>query len=220
MKRAIASIAVLLCLVALSARVARAGEDAALAQAREHYEKGTTAFDLGRYLDAAHEYEKAYEVRNDPALLYNIAQAYRLGHDYSSALRSYRSYLRRLPNAPNRAAVEAKIAEMQKAGDAPPPPQAPPPKAPPDVAPPPQPVVTPPPVTPPTPPAASGDDDAHAADRALGVTSTAPPTHRPVYKKWWFWTITVVAVGAVAAGIAVGVTESQKNEPVAGTVHF
>lgn len=46
--------------------------------AREHYRRGTNAFNLGHYLEAVKEYEAAYQLKEDPALLFNIAQAYRL----------------------------------------------------------------------------------------------------------------------------------------------
>lgn len=51
-----------------------------LAAARQHYERGTTLYDLGKYIDAAHEYEAAFDAHSDPALLFKIGQAYRLGN--------------------------------------------------------------------------------------------------------------------------------------------
>ena len=52
-------------LIALCPLAARA-DDAATA--REHYQKGTSNYDLGRYADAIKEFEAAYEIKNDPAL--------------------------------------------------------------------------------------------------------------------------------------------------------
>jgi tetratricopeptide (TPR) repeat protein len=90
---------------------ARAQEN--VAAAREHFLKGTKAFDLGLYEDAIKEYMSAYQIKDDPAFLYNIAQAHRLaGHD-AEALRFYRMYLTRAPDAPNRAQVEARISELR-----------------------------------------------------------------------------------------------------------
>ena len=82
--------------------------------ARQHFRKGNTFFDLQRFIEAAHEYETAYEAKDDPALLFNIGQAYRLGGDYNKAIGAYRSYLRRQPQPRNRAEVEARIADLQK----------------------------------------------------------------------------------------------------------
>jgi tetratricopeptide (TPR) repeat protein len=88
-----------------------------VAAAKMHYERGTTLFDLQRYLEAAKEYEAAFEAKNDPALLFNIAQAYRFGGDYAKAIAAYRSFLRRVPEAENRADIERRIAELQKLAD-------------------------------------------------------------------------------------------------------
>jgi tetratricopeptide (TPR) repeat protein len=85
--------------------------------AREHYERGTTLYDLQRYAEAAHEYELAFEAKHAAALLFNIGQAYRLAGDLPKAIGAYRSYLRRTPGAPNRAEVEARIGEMQQVLD-------------------------------------------------------------------------------------------------------
>src|SRR5262249_50728443 len=64
--------------------------------------------------DAAKEYEEAYRIKSDPVLLFNIGQAYRLGGEHADALRSYKAYLRRLPEAPNRREVEVQIARLQR----------------------------------------------------------------------------------------------------------
>jgi tetratricopeptide (TPR) repeat protein len=97
---------------ALSPSPSWAGDD--VASAKEHYHRGTKLFDLRRYREAAQEYEAAYELRDDPALLFNIAQAYRFAGDYEQAIGFYRSYLRRLPEgqAKNRDEVQARIREM------------------------------------------------------------------------------------------------------------
>lgn len=91
--------------------VARADDRAV---AREHFEKGTKAFNLGAYDEAIEEYSAAYRAVDDPALLYNIAQAHRLAGHASEALRFYKMYLVRAPQATNGAEVEAKIAELEK----------------------------------------------------------------------------------------------------------
>src|SRR5262249_54432332 len=90
-------------LLVLFSGVAKADQ---VSEARDHYERGTTLYDLGKYIDAAHEYEAAFNLKSDAALLFNLGQAYRLGGDIASAVRAYRAYLRRLPDAPNRNEVE------------------------------------------------------------------------------------------------------------------
>jgi tetratricopeptide (TPR) repeat protein len=81
--------------------------------AREHFERGRKQFDLGRYDAAISEYSAAYEIKDDPALLYNIAQAHRLAGHAAAALQFYRRYLAREPRSPQRSEVEVKIAELQ-----------------------------------------------------------------------------------------------------------
>jgi tetratricopeptide (TPR) repeat protein len=82
-----------------------------------HYERGQRAYDIGKYADAIDEYAKVYEIGGNPAMLFNIAQAHRLNNQLPEALRFYRRYLQRSPNAPNRADVETKIAELEKSVD-------------------------------------------------------------------------------------------------------
>lgn len=86
-----------------------------IAQAREHFRKGSKAFDLGHYREAVKEYEAAYQLKEDPALLFNIAQAYRLDGDNENALRIYKSFLNRVPDAPNRLDVERRMDEARAA---------------------------------------------------------------------------------------------------------
>jgi tetratricopeptide (TPR) repeat protein len=89
---------------------------AADAQAsREHFKKGSAAYDLGRFDEAIKEFEAAYQARSDPALLFNIGQAHRLLGHVDAALRSYRAYLRKAPRAPNRGEVQARIKTMEAA---------------------------------------------------------------------------------------------------------
>lgn len=90
------------------------GDTADKAAAREHYEKGTSYYDLGRYPDAIKEFEAAYEIKKDPALLYNLAQAYRLGGNPEQALHFYKTYLRYVPRPPNRAEIEDRITGLEK----------------------------------------------------------------------------------------------------------
>jgi tetratricopeptide (TPR) repeat protein len=132
-----------------------------------HYDKATRAYDVGKYPEAIEEYQKAYEIGGDAAMIYNIAQAYRLSDQLSEAIRFYRRYLQRSPAAPNREIVERRIAELEKVVEerkksgttyaTPVPPPAPTPQPVPYNPPipqPPPPVAAPPPIatSPPSPP--------------------------------------------------------------------
>jgi tetratricopeptide (TPR) repeat protein len=108
----------------LAAPVSSLGQEAGRAQltdqqkkkAKEHYDKATRFYHLGKYEDAIQEYENAYLISADPVMLYNIAQSHRLNNQPEEAIRFYRNYLRNAPNAqPSiRADVEKKITEMEK----------------------------------------------------------------------------------------------------------
>jgi tetratricopeptide (TPR) repeat protein len=84
----------------------------AAARARDHASNGRRLYDLRRYDPAIREFEQAYQLDNDPAHLYNIAQSHRLANHVPEAIAAYRAYLDRLPDAPNRPDVERRIAEL------------------------------------------------------------------------------------------------------------
>jgi tetratricopeptide (TPR) repeat protein len=88
---------VLLALAALLAGPARADEQTA----KLHYERATAAYALGHFAEAAEQYEKAFEQKPDPALLFNAAQAHRRAGNREHALALYTSYQQVFPGAPN-----------------------------------------------------------------------------------------------------------------------
>jgi len=191
-----------LIVIALAVGVLGAGPARAqgVSAARDHFRRGTTLYDLGRYHDAAKEYEAAFESKDDPALLFNIAQSYRLAHEYNEAMRAYRSFLRRVPDAPNAAQVRERIREMQELIDKQKETESRPPMGP-----------MPEPTQPETPQTAPSAQP--AASAAAPVSTEQPRSERtPLYKKWWLWTAVggVLVVGAVV-GIAVGVTANQDS---------
>jgi hypothetical protein len=78
-------------------------------KARERFLKGRAAFSEGEYRTAWDEFHAAYLLSKRPELLYNIGQtADRLRMD-REALKSFRLYLKKLPDAQNRKEVEARI---------------------------------------------------------------------------------------------------------------
>lgn len=130
-------------------------------RAREHYDRGLAHYNLGEFEQAISEFKQAYAISGAPRLLFNIAQAQRLAKDWAAARFSYQAYLRLVPDAPNRADAEAKIAEMEQnlaEAESPKPEPTPPPEpAPePEPAPTPAPAAAPPQVqvAPPSPSAA------------------------------------------------------------------
>jgi tetratricopeptide (TPR) repeat protein len=77
-----------------------------------HVALGRRLSQIGRYEDAVEEFRRAYELRADPRLLYEIAETYaRLGAS-NQARFYYGRYLATAPEAPDRAEVEAKVAAL------------------------------------------------------------------------------------------------------------
>jgi tetratricopeptide (TPR) repeat protein len=101
-------------LVCLGAGVGGSARADNAATAREHYEKGTKFYDIGKYDDAIREFEAAYEAKSDAAFIYNLAQSHRLAGHNTEALQLYRNYLRYAPRAPNRADIEERIRSLEK----------------------------------------------------------------------------------------------------------
>jgi hypothetical protein len=104
-------------LTLLSSSIARAAlptEEEARALAKEHFIKGTKLFELGRFDDAIREYEEAYKYKDDPVLLYNLGQAHRLAGHTAEAIRFYKVFIQKVPNARNRAEVQMKIAALER----------------------------------------------------------------------------------------------------------
>ena len=92
-----------------------APSDEARAVARAHYDKAVSHFNAGEYVAAAEEFLAVHKAIPQPALLYNAAQAYRLGGDGTKALEYYRSFAKEAPQAKQRADVERRIKELEGA---------------------------------------------------------------------------------------------------------
>jgi hypothetical protein len=79
---------------------------------REKHKTGRAKLALRQYEPAARDLEFAYEETGDSVILFDLADAYRLGGHRGRALDAYRNYLRYRPDAPNRAEAEQHIAEL------------------------------------------------------------------------------------------------------------
>jgi tetratricopeptide (TPR) repeat protein len=92
--------------------------------ARAAYDAGETAYRLGRFEQAAHEFERAYQLSALPAILYNIGLAYLRWYDTDpdiahvrQAKVMFQNYLTELQNDPelgDQAEIEALIAECDQ----------------------------------------------------------------------------------------------------------
>jgi tetratricopeptide (TPR) repeat protein len=195
--------------------------------ARAERGKGTVALNLGQYDEAIDHFSEAYALTQDPVLLFNLGQAYRLAGRADKSLSSYSSFLRAAGgSAKYRAQLDRAAAEIEaiaptlvcrpadRVGTGRPLDEAPNTAAPPPATPaaaaavepppvekaaeaPPAPIKAPVPVLSPPPP-----QPAPAPALALSAPAATPvePATRPVYKRAWFWTS--VAVALVAGGAA------------------
>jgi hypothetical protein len=91
---------------------ARAPDTAA---ARAHARQGSAYYDLNRFREAYQEFEQAYLVEQDPALLYNMGQCQRKLGNSEEALHFYRTYLRRAPNGPSSVEADKRVHELEDA---------------------------------------------------------------------------------------------------------
>lgn len=81
--------------------------------ARMRYRQGVEAYDAGKYRAAVDYFLEADHLSPNAALSFNIARAYEKLDDPGATLRWYRDYLRRKPDAADRAAVEERIHAME-----------------------------------------------------------------------------------------------------------
>ena len=159
----------------------------------EQWRLGTVEYTLGHYETAVQCYERAYRLHEEPALLYNLAQAYRKLGALEQSLTTYRSYLLRAPpDAPNRALahqraqeLETLLAARKEAGLPAPEPLA---------------------LTPSRPAA-----PAPGLVAAPAAASSSSSDHH-----WWVWAL----VGALVAGgvTTVLVLDNRAQSPIGGTV--
>jgi tetratricopeptide (TPR) repeat protein len=107
--------AALLCVFALALPLrAEEGNKDTLDEARQHAAKAKVHYDLGEFEQAANEYIIVYRLRPIPALLYNVAQAYRQAGQYEKAKKFYKSFLREKPDPKMKVAVEKALKEIDQ----------------------------------------------------------------------------------------------------------
>ncbi len=82
--------------------------------AQEHFDLGKGLFRVGRYNEAAGEFETAYQLSERAPLLYNIYIAARNAGDRSKAANALKRYLARAPNIADRHTLELQLLALEE----------------------------------------------------------------------------------------------------------
>jgi tetratricopeptide (TPR) repeat protein len=84
------------------------------ALAMSHFEIGTKAYATGEYESALRRFQDAQGLYPSPNFHYNIGQCYEALERPQQAIDSYSAFLRAVPDTPDRANIENKIARLKK----------------------------------------------------------------------------------------------------------
>lgn len=199
------------------------------AAAGQHFDAAQEAFQKADYRRAAAEYQAAYQITKDSALLMSIGESWQRAGEATRALEAYRAYLKAQPDASDRAEIEKRVAALeaaqaaaQTATQAPstgvvpapgtpaattePPPAVPPPGTPPAAAA----VVPPPAVDPPTsggsPPVVTPPSTQTEAPTSANPPSPVKPTEPfgRLRAAGWISVASAVALGTAGAIVGLG----------------
>jgi tetratricopeptide (TPR) repeat protein len=154
----------------LSSAFASAEEAHDLEYAKKMFKEGLAHYNLREYKEALIAFEASYRAEPDPVFLFNIAQAYRQLGKPADAVRFYKLFLKEVPNSPYRPMVENILASIEPKPAAREPARLATPAA-----------------QPPVP-------------SETRVELRARPASRPWYKSAAGWTLTGIAVAAIATG--------------------
>ncbi|MBL8683355.1 MAG: hypothetical protein JNK05_29575 [Myxococcales bacterium] len=81
--------------------------------------EGAAAFDAHDDATALALFQQAYRVSEEPTILVNIGRVFARMRRHDDAIATYERYLSRVPDSPERAAIEGLIREQREARDAP-----------------------------------------------------------------------------------------------------
>jgi hypothetical protein len=107
---------ILIALVALAAVSTTAAADDPT-EAEQRYDQGQAAFDANRFDDAVSAWERSYELSKQPALLFNLGQAYRQRRkpgDCARAREAYKKFRELDATSDKRTVAQGFATEMEK----------------------------------------------------------------------------------------------------------
>jgi len=203
----------------LVAAPAAAQSSAADSEARALFERAQGHYRAGEHRSALALYLEAYELRQLPGFLFNIAQCYRLLGDSERAVHYLRSYLTAAPDAANRDVARELLEMAQRDIERKKPPKdaSPSPEPHARTARPPSPAAT---TTTTTPRAIAKGPQREPAmrqtpprprERALVETTPAATSARADRRGPWLWTGIGVSAALLAAGTVTGVMAAQRS---------
>jgi tetratricopeptide (TPR) repeat protein len=99
--------------LALALQLAASPEEAA-AQAKELFKTGQRLYKEAKYPEAIAKFEAVYELKPSPNVLYNIGKCHEQLGDVPKALRAFRDYLRRAPDAKDKDQVSDAVANLER----------------------------------------------------------------------------------------------------------
>lgn len=82
--------------------------------ARDSFAAGQKLYKQARYADAAAKFEEAYLARPHPIIQFNLGRCHEQLNDLPRALRSYKDYLRQMPDAKDKEAVSESIHGIER----------------------------------------------------------------------------------------------------------
>jgi hypothetical protein len=180
-------------------------DDAAMAQAKQHFEAGRNAYNAGDYAGAIREFKAAETLRPSPILDYNIGLANEKLGKKRVAVKYYHRYLNLQPNARNKDEVEQRIngLDAQIAQEPPPATTAQPGGSAPQPNTTEQPSDMPPPDTSAGPPAPTPGYDPYASPPPPGYAVQPPPKKKKSH--WWIALIIAGAASITVVAIVLAV---------------
>ncbi len=162
--------------------------------AKAEYRKGSDAYALGNYEEAVEHFERAYQLSQEPALLFDLGQSYTRWYDLSNELehlkkarRMYENYVINLDatglgdgdKADARADAQRRITEVDRR-----------------IA-------------------------QHQSSPTSQPQDDRDPEKKPVHKRAWFWVAIVgglAVIGGVAAGVVLATRRPDEFTPELGTI--
>lgn len=166
---------------------------------REHFKQASEYYKVKNYVEALLEFRTAYARRPEPRILLNLGRTlFKMGRP-KEAIDYYQRFQTAAPNDSASQETVNKYLEEARAALLPPAEVEPKkePAIPAEPEPPPQSPPEPPSAATPVPPALT------LAASVRPPAATAPPP-RPIYKKWWLWTLIGVSVAGGVTGLVVG----------------